>query len=360
MRFQSVLQNVAIVLAAVALWLQPLKADIQSTERDKIHARVDGYWKSIESLEYKCDEYDLDSQGQRDPTHATMTYHYSWVRGGKRALAVTNIDTNNACLMSDEIREDGNRSYSIRCFVGYKNDISQVIISSQNSSDDSYHGMMNSVLWLTTPGGSPINKHLADGASVESISEGSDNNIVLTFLHAGTPVKCLLDSTHDWLPKRVQFQDSDKTLWEVTKFQRINGHWFPLTGVFAGRILNEQPHRGLTVYDITINHAIPESRFELPKLVPGVVVSDSIKHSNYMIGGYNMSARKALEEKHNVRRTPIQPATGPLADKRDDNSMPVLAVRTEWPIVGLLAVASAMLLVAAFIVWLYRGVSAKA
>jgi len=308
MKWSSYLDSVSVA-TVVGLLLAPIpSARSAPPDLDAIRRTLRVTWDSLATLSFRSDEFMLDAQGARDRTKSTVRYDWCFDEGNRFSLAARQIRIDGSEKIFELVRGDGRRRYSITPFPGFPDSISEVNISAQKDTRESYTGRMSAVLWLLLPGGRPPYAHLEGSGSLSVENVGGRERVLLKSTHNGLPLRCILEPDHDWVPCHVELGSGDNMHdFEATSFIRDNGRWFPAEGSYTGDILvglpGERPsrkiRRGFDVTALKINHPLDQRLFALPRLPDGAGVSDEVKRKNYYQGN-TLEARKRLELRYHV------------------------------------------------------------
>jgi len=302
--------------------------------RDQLRATLKQLWDSIETLEFRTEEYNAGKDGVPDPSRGYSRFEFAMGSGARRALKSLAIRPDGEQLMED-VREDGKKQYGIQWAPDGSGVINQLSIRNQADTSENYSGGMSHPMYLLMPFGKPLHVHIDEGAAVEPFKDpDGKERIAVVFKARGNDVRNELDESHDWLPRRQLIAGVSDMV--VTRFERADGRWFPV----EGKVTDMQPERYLVfkVSNLRLNGPLPKTTFDPTSLkTKGTLVVDSTKRGARVVGG--MEARKRFEEEHLPRP---KPSSGPLTASPDPDEFPWRTVI----LVGSIGVILAGLLVA--------------
>jgi hypothetical protein len=255
-------------------------------------------WTSLSSVQFVSDELIADLvQG----TSRLERYYFALEDRGQYALRAKEVKEGREYHVHD-FREDGQKSYQSRPFRDSDDSLNSVTIRYQTSTESHYKGMMFRVLWLLMPGGEPIFRHIEQGASVEPARDVDGNTVyVVHTSFRGSPIRCEVDPQHDWLVRRMTLGEGLMDV-RVTRFDRVDGRWFPVEGsssedmTVEGRRIRK---RGtFRVSQLRINQPLDPGLFHITesKLPSGTKVIDSISGRTRYIGGRSARDRRISEQ----------------------------------------------------------------
>lgn len=319
-------------------------AEVAPADREKIRAQLKLLWDSWETIEFGCENYELDADGRSDRREGFIRYDFVLGSAGRRVQIETAVRPEGEERMS-ESHDDGRRVYCISYFPRHPSVIDRVDIVSSKSAPDTFSGVLVGPLWAFMPERRPLYVHLDAGAKLES-AHGADGKELFR-LHIqpqrGPTVHCELDPDHDWLARRVEVP-RDSTVVTVTRFRRENGRWFPAEVTESNVRDGERQRTGYTVTDLRINRPVPISTFGPPQLPAGVMIVD---HTQSAAGIASYQGGKAAREQ--LERKYAQDPRESVIPRR-----PIVASPTPslLPISAMVAIAS--LAIIGLAVWLRR------
>lgn len=313
----------------IIMAITPLRSQTQDVkpplDRQAIGETLKQLWDSLDTVEFWCDCFPLDEAGQPDRSGIVVRHEFARQAGGCWALTVTAIKPNGEVTVMESFREDRRRRYTTYYFSGQPDSISHVVIQSQKSTSNSYEGMMFCMTWLLMPGHRPIHELLAEAGPLELEQTGRNERGLVTFVatYNGYPLRCTLDPDRDWLAYRVKLGDDQlQSYWQVDRFERNNGRWFPAEGTFLAHTTDGRKLWGFTVTNVSINQPLKIPSFGLPPLPEGTLVLDEVARTQTVIGG--KAARERLEKLHRKPGDPVKREPGPpITASRDPE-------RTSW------------------------------
>lgn len=335
----SILPSIIVGLTAAG---RPGEAAAGTPPRAEIRDALKRGWDAVDTLEVRGEEFPCDDEGRRavGPKSHTMTFDLKCGTGGRRALKLTDVAPDGKRTVLLWFQEDGRKKYLLTPFPDDADAIDVAHAEGQTDTSENSTGAMTIFLWLWTPRGRPLYAYLDEGAALDSVPEpGGGESVVMSFRPNKKLIRCVLDPAHDWLPRVVEAEGSDRK--EVTEFRREGGLWFPVAG--TQRQLKDRPNRPKTVQGFRIdalhvNRPLPASTFGPTGLPDGTLVVDRVSNKSDYRGG--RAARKALEAKHPVA---VVPGRTVVASREPE--------RFPWRLV--IAAASILCLAAAW--WSRRG-----
>jgi hypothetical protein len=182
-------------------------------------------WESMDSLEFHCDEMNVDDNDRPKLEMGYSRFEYTIRSNGARIARIKAIRPENEEVVFD-VRSDGKRTYSVKWDSETPVRPSQIVMYNQIDTHNWCQGVMCTPLTLLTPLGKPLYSYL-DVDDTEIVSEAGVVSVV--FLgRLSKLVRCELDSAHDWLPRKMIFDDYCETT--VDRFALQDGRWFPVKG----------------------------------------------------------------------------------------------------------------------------------
>jgi hypothetical protein len=300
-------------LVVLTMIPRPTQAGIAAaTSREECKAN----WDSMEAFSFLCDGYLIDAQDRPISGKAVWRSQLARDGGGRWALTVSQIRGGEPEVISS-FREDGRRRFVVHYMDGNRDWISRISIQAQTSTTDLYSGIMFDVMWLLMPDGRPpYTRFAADSKPEEGLEDGR-RIVTLASSHKGLPLRLVFDPARDWLVRRIELGEFGNPMWatwEVTRFERSNGRWFPV----EGRVLSPSEHgpvrKGFKLSNLSINEPLDPGQFEMPKPPEGVEVSDKTTNVATIKGGPAAQKRRLQQFRAKYPR-PIEPTPisgGPL------------------------------------------------
>lgn len=325
-----------VVLMSLSLSAQAGGAEISRTS---IRESIARWWDSIESIEVRMDR--LQSYDERGEV-LIEEHHIAVAAGEKVSVKVVQTTRTGEKVVAANTRTDGLKTYQGATLEGHPEVSKTINVMNSASRPGHYVGPMDTILWLIMPGGTPLHRHLDEGADLlvdENPDGGKSYSIQFNFRYPNRPVKCILDPEHDWLPREVEIGTSGTYRIRVTRFLKENGHFFPAAGTIH-KMLNTGEHDSrFEVRAAAINRGAAPELFGPPNLVMGTFIVDQTKGKNHIQGG--LKGREAFRAKYEL------PSSAPVASKLPAN--PVVAGREpeRSPIATTILVASTFVLIVA-------------
>jgi hypothetical protein len=317
----------------------PIPADAAWVDRESLGDELKTLWESIESLEFRYEDFATNDRGGPEPPPGYATREDCRYAPPERLAKQSWFrEADGAWKMGNEFRLDGRRKVSL----GFLKDRPEVLESVRVSNLGTFTEAVSSLggtggfLWL--PDGEPIHKWLDDRAKVSATGDG--NQVEVTFpITQGRTLVYTLDRARDWLPSRVRLGLIAEGFVEyrVTEYQRDNGRWF----FRAGQIISSDQdggrgRRAFEFSEVRINRGHAPESFTVPsRLEDGVVIFDQTKRRvGQVVGGF-----PAIERFNKKYGLVSKPSIGtPVEAAQHEESFP-------WPTV--IGVASVSALVAA-------------
>lgn len=291
--------SIRFILASM-LALTSWKASLadQTPSRADVRDALARWWEAIDGIEIEYDlTIDVSPPYKRE-------YHLALTSGGKySAKGVRAVHDGSRDVFINE-RTDGKLQYQQGGDSISEGDVSRFItVGNTRSTPDLYHGSMNDIFWLILPGGRPLHKLLDDESEflVEPQAEGPVKYIVSfsAWSAKNNPVRCELDPEHDWIPMRVEVGSRRQYVVEVDRFRRVKGLFFPTEGRTTSIGKDGAPVAGhFLVRRLDVNESIDPKLFGPPGVVPGTLVMDQVRGTNYSQGG--LKGREAFDKKYGL------------------------------------------------------------
>jgi hypothetical protein len=273
---------------------------------ESIRQELKQSWESLQSIQFRADEYGIDAEGHRTTEYA-IRVDFAHAKGGRWAYASRSTRGEDVKELAADFREDGKTQRTISAFPGHPEMINNIVVRSQADDDKTYSGGMQEILWLWLPGGKPPIAHLDAGGRLEVTKVDGKVHAVIHSTHKGSPIQIELDPDHDWLPRRVTFDEFQE--FEAKTFRRDNGRWFyeegrqrkhhgSLTGPEAGEIVatpKGDTRRGFVVTSLSINRPIDTATFAAPKGGVGVLIQDETTGKDDILGGTSAYRDRVLK-----------------------------------------------------------------
>lgn len=249
---------------------------------DELRAEIAHVMSSIKTLSFTAAEYNVDAEGNIDKANGWTQHEVTVNFDGMRKLKTLAAWPNKTKFVT-EFWENGQNHYGINRLANNSNIIDTIVVSKQSSDALNYHGIMCIPLWVLSPAGKPLSEAVSKriGSSLER--KPTSRFATLTFAYGKDPVRCTLDSTHDWWPSEVVAEGMLKVT--VDQFDRANGHWFPKSGTFER--LNDHYKQRFAITQMSINQVgLHKNDFDLiATLKPGVLVINKATREGMFIGG---------------------------------------------------------------------------
>jgi hypothetical protein len=278
--------------------------------RQELRDTLKQHWDSIETLEFQCEESNANEKGEPDRSRGFTRLYFAMGSGARRAAKTYAVYPDREVLAED-VREDGKKRYGIQWAPDQSGKIDQLFITNQEDTNERFTGPMSRLLYLLMPFGKALYAHLDDGAKIEAVGASpGPSRVAILFKDQDHPVRLELDEAHDWLPSRMVMENINDVT--VTRFERIDGRWFPVEG-HEYEVIRKR-HTVFKASNIHFNRPIPATTFSAASLKnDGMIVSDSTKKSARIVGG--MEAREKLAAEHLPKpatpRVPITASTEP-------------------------------------------------
>ena len=291
----------------------PVCGVAQPIDIESIREHLRQQWESIESIEWTLDECLVRNDGVALPSPACIRFEMSRSKGGLSFYKSENTVEGHESVVFHML-EDGKRRYTYTHLNDYPGVIHELDITAQQTFDEGLDDIpQNSITWLTTPSGQPLYMHMTSEARAQEIDEDGRKLIEVVFPSRGSTLRCLLDPERDWSAVSMEFQDAERTKWEVTKFQRDNGRWFASEGLFTGKILAKFQEYTFKVSNLKINRPVAPGTYDQARLPSGALVVDRIKNTKRVWNGTNKTRNEFLS-RYPSKRKPPSADRNPSAD----------------------------------------------
>ncbi len=248
----------------------------------KLRSEIAHIAKSINSVDFTDEEYNVDSNGVIDKSQGWTRHEVTANFEGMRKHKMYSV-WNDRTAVTGEFWENGEYHYGINRVKSDLGVIDNVIVSKQANSPSDYRGIMCVPLWLISPAGRALGDVLEKQHEYKFSYVASTKSALLTFTHHQMHIKCSLDQSHEWLPSEVIAENVLRI--EVDGFTRADGRWFPASGTYE-RLTDHYKQR-FVVTNVSINRVGMRKRdFDLiPTLGPGVLVLDRATREGEFVGG---------------------------------------------------------------------------
>jgi hypothetical protein len=298
-------------------------------------------WGAIDSVEYTATSHQVDAVGLPDNSGLRLKEYRAVASGGKSALRLSVIQDDHQEKIVQDTRMDGRKEYY--CFYLSKgSDKNQNVMKSirvTNQKSASVESLEDAT-WVVFPGGKRVDELTNTSINTRIVADGRDRRAILTNrLDQDRTLICELDSAHDWLPIKVTLTAfGESCSYEVTRFFRNDGRWFPREGTKVYRKDGVPAQRIFEIHRVNINGELPADTFGLPaKIESGVTILDETAKGKptRIVGG--MSARDAFFERHHVTsKSPKKSSSPPLHASTTPEQAP-------WALIlGIMSVVSLM------------------
>ena len=302
---------------------------------------VKEYWDAVHSIEYTATSHQVDAVGLPDISGLRLKEYRAVASGGKSATSLSVIQDIHQEKIVHDTRMDGIKRYHCFYLDGNsdkdKNVMKSIKVTKQTST---LVESLEDATWVVFPGGKRIDELSNTSTNTRIVANGRDRRAILTNrLDQDRTLACELDSSHDWLPIKVTLTAfGESCSYEVTRFFRKDGRWFPREGTKVYRKEGVPTQRIFEIHRVNINGELPADTFGLPaKIEPGVTILDeTVKgKSTRIVGG--MSARDAFFERHHVTsESPKKSNSPPLHAS-------TIPEQTPWALIlGIMSVVSIM------------------
>lgn len=259
-----------------------------------IREEMKALWDSLESFSFRCEMAMVDGRGEIIPGKTTWRHEFARGSGGRWALKTTATSASGVPRAIRDDRENGRRRYSIGHLGDDPGWISRIGIQPQASTADSYDGTMFGLAWLLMPGGRPIHARIDAEATISEGAEDGRRVVTIAAEHNGQPLRIALLPDRDWLAKGVELGDRSGpawSAWEATRFERVNGRWFPVEGLEERQGEYGRQRWKFAAADLVVNEPIPPGRFAMPRATDGVMVIDDVAKETSIAGGEEAQER---------------------------------------------------------------------
>jgi hypothetical protein len=269
----------AVILCSFGPW-----AKSDEPGQEGLYATLVRAWESLDTLEFRCEEYEVDSGGLRADDRPTMVTDIARASGGRSSFRLTSVRPDGTRTIVADTRQDGKREYQLVRLPDHPDVVNALLIKNQQGGDDAYDGIMNAALWLLMPGGKPIHAYARDGESVGTAPAASGvPAVIVRFRHDGHEVRCELNPQRDWLPSKIEMPEQKWSV-VVTKYFRDNGRWFPEEGFQTGLPLPGGNRRVFRILNLRINRPVADDAFGKPRVNEGVMIADEARGRSEPVG----------------------------------------------------------------------------
>ncbi len=335
------------IILAFCLNCSAVLAYAGSLDRQSLHDELKQLWDSLSTLEFRSESYEIDSRGRPDRTK-TFISEYAVAPGGRLAVKVYFGGNGQAPKLVQDARYDGTHRIDVQTLPDEPKTVDMVRVTNRSDREHLFDGHMNEVLWLFAPDGKPVDTYIKDDAEIDVRPgpDGGENVVVACDIPRGRTLRFELAPDHDYLPRRVELRaEGVEHIYEVTRFGRDNGRWFPVEGTKLTRDGQGVKRRRFEVDGLRINRTIAASTFTMPrKLEDGAVILDRTSlHRSRVVGGPD--ARIEFVERH------------PASFAEEAEGEPIVASRSpaRFPTALVLGSVSLGALVLAAIIYHLRG-----
>jgi hypothetical protein len=122
----------------------------QQMDRKTVRDALKQLWESLDTVEFRCDEFNLDRDGRPRRDDGFTRYYIAIGSNGQRAVTVTAVRPEGERIALN-FREDGRRSVGVDVLPGKPAAVDKVCISNQQNTREDYRGPMCQPLWIMYP-----------------------------------------------------------------------------------------------------------------------------------------------------------------------------------------------------------------
>lgn len=283
---------------------------------EEVERRIRVLAESLETVRFVAEEFSLDADG--GPVEPPFQrFEYSGARGGRRRVRATSPYRGRE-VTTVWYYEDGEHRHDVEHLADDADRISSVRIRDQVDSDDRYSELMNGAMSLYMPRGRTLEGLLDDGGVIRSDRSGSEPAWVMEVPVGEHQLRIELDPEHDWLPRKVGIAGFHEDV--CTRFDRVNGRWFPVEGRSWAQHGGETESRGFRVTSLSLNHAVDPADFA-PRLGEGVLVTRVER--GMIVGEYvgGSESRGAKEARIRSESRDVLPGSNAVAVRRDGTGL---------------------------------------
>jgi hypothetical protein len=323
-----VTKYISLTVLMMALWFRPATAVTNDQsggeslpDRSTVLSALEGMWKSLESFEFRCEQFVADAQYKVDLTKPKNLWDFSYQSGGRWALKWTTVYPDGREVINEDQRFDGREHRLVMHVPNEPNVVDEVRTRNQEGGKDFYPGPMFDLLWVVIPGQQPLYTRLTVDSPLAPTEVTGDQGypvVRFPFRFKTNIASCRLDPQKDWLPTEVLVGGGSNI--KVTKFTRDNGRWFPAEGRTEKNIRGQIERSLFIVTQLHINRTVQPGVFQSPPLQEGAMKSDLRTNKGEAIGG--RQARQDFVRKHFKTAPPPVPLSPGNVASRNSRRFP--------------------------------------
>jgi len=296
-------RSLLLVVVLLSCLRSAIGADPSPTTLDSIVKTLQTREKALKSFEIQGRQFVGDEAGERVPSTYSNEYAYTHTNEGQSEYHDIMTSPDGVRSVSEWIRDDGKKLYSMRCAPKSDNVIEYVVIQETPNQPSRRVAPMFPYLNVLTPRGRQLSTLVATGKSMNIVQDAYGEAIVeLKVTDSGREFDLRLSVAHDFLPREVIFSERVRNV--ATSFRNIDGFWFPDSG-YSKEVNSKGGDLRLDyrIDRISVNPAKSPKDFDLPKLNVGTVIHNQTKSGPRGVYGVpandEIKARKAVEQLRN-------------------------------------------------------------
>jgi|GEM_PF-6312251 len=256
--------------------------------------------QALTSFEIHGLQFVSDEDGERIPNTYGYEFTYVQTNQGQREMRIVRIAPDGSRSVSEWVRDDGTKTYSMQCTPKSEAVIESVAIRKTPNQPSRSAMPMNPYLNMLSPRGKTLSKIVATGKSMRVFLGDSGEEVVeMKVSDNGYEFGIRLSGEHDYVLRDLIFSDRVRNI--VTSFRNIEGFWFPESGY--SKMVDAKGGDLRFSYRIDSIKVNPEKStmdFGLPKLNIGTLVYDETNSGLPRVYGVPVKdeerARKAVEQ----------------------------------------------------------------
>lgn len=340
-------RSLLLVLVLSSFLRSVIGADPTPITLDSIVKTLEMRDKALDSFEATGRLYFSDEHCSPDSKPFLEEFMILHKSDGRRENKIINIMQDGSKRLSQWIRDDGKKQYTMFCPPSALDVVESVRIKlTPNSASRNHMGMMP-FLNALTPRGVRLSNLVSTGTELDTrIAESGDRIVRMTTQDIKMKINLELSERHDYQPVRVRFPNGSQAM--ISEFANIDGFWFPKHGHFDGFREDGTPYRRCFAVDhLKVNFDSSSDRFGLPKLTDGTLVVNETKEgpNGIFVSGVSktatrVKARQRFQEKYFEQ--PPETVSPPVYPPTETSRMPDESNLPKWILafgVGFIVVA---------------------
>lgn len=330
-------------------------ADPSPVTRDSIVKAIQAREQALTSFEVHGRQFVSDESGERVPNTYGYEFTYSQTSQGQREMRTIRIAPDGTRRVTEWVRDDGTKLYSMNCMPKFEDVIESVNIQETPNQPSRCVAPINLYTNILMPRGRRLSTLIAGGSSMNVVKGENGGEVVeMNVADGGKSFGIRLSGEHDYMTRELIFSERVRNV--SSTFRNVEGFWFPDSG-YATMVDSEGKviRFGFRIDRISVNLPKSPKDYGLPKLNVGTYIHNRTRSGPSGVfgvpGNDDSLGRKAMEELH------LKYGSNSDEDDRPNSSASLSIAaspdpeRTGVPAFVLISGASLALIAACFLYW---------